>query len=92
VTYSGPGGGGPGRGRFSLIGLMPVGDRASALSAAKAGATAGFILAAANAAVAVAAQLGFSVLPAPAGASPGDIALGATEIFGLFALFDAVLS
>jgi hypothetical protein len=91
VTFSGPGGG-AGRSRFSLISLMPVVDRATALSAAKAGAKFGFVIAATNAVVAVAAQLGFSVLPAPPGASPSDIALGATEIFGFFAVIDGILS
>ena len=91
LTFSGSGGG-AGRSRFSLISLMPVVDRATALSAAKAAAKFGFVIAATNAVVAVAAQVGFSILPAPPGASPSDIALGATEIFGFFAVIGCVLS
>jgi hypothetical protein len=71
---------------------MPATDRATALSAAQTGAKVGFVVAAVNAAVAVAAQLGLSVLPAPPGASSSDIALGATEIFGFFAVIDGFLS
>ncbi len=78
--------------RSSIIFPMPVGDEASNRAAINAGATAGFLHGALNAAVAIAAQFGWFFIPLPAGGDPQTLALGHAEIFGLVACVDVLLS
>jgi hypothetical protein len=71
---------------------MPVGDEVLDRAAINAGATSGFLLAAVNAIIAIAAQFGWFFLPLPAGGDPHALALGHALVFGFVACVDLLWS
>jgi hypothetical protein len=81
-----------GRKPFRFYALLPVTDHASAREAARAGAIAGFLVAAVNVLFFIATLLGYPLLPVTHDRDPQVIAPGLEEITGSFAVILAFLS